>query len=87
MLWDDGMAKSPERWQKTVEENGDDVVQLCCWGKMRSVPVIVSHGKKQRNLSAKPLVGHVFHLLISAAISWRLLGMTPHIGQEKWLFH
>ena len=77
ILWDDGMVKSPERWQRAVEENGDDVVQSRCLGKMKSVPVIVSYSKKPRNLSAQPFMAHASHLLVSAAIWWPFLGMTP----------
>ena len=72
ILWDDGMVKSPERWQRAVEENDDDVVQSRCWGEMKSVPVIASRGKKQRILSAKP-----FQVLVSAATSWSFRVTTP----------
>ena len=30
-IWEDGMVKLPERLQREVEENGETVVQLCCW--------------------------------------------------------
>ena len=63
--------------QRVVKKTGEDIVQLCCGGTMKSVPVIASQGKKPRTLSARPLVGYAFHLLVSAAISWSFLGMTP----------
>ena len=43
-------------WQRVVKENGEDIVQLCCGGTMKSMPVIASWGKKARTLSARPLV-------------------------------
>ena len=66
-------------WQRVAGGNGEDIVQLCRWGTRKSVPVMViaSHGKKPRKLSARPLVGYVFHLLVSAAISCPFSGMTP----------
>ena len=78
MFWEDGIVKLPAMWQRAVEQNGDDAVWSRCWGKMKSVPVIASQDKKPKNLSAQPLVGYVFHLSVSAAISWSMLGMTPY---------
>ena len=66
----------PRMWQRVVKENGEDIVQLCCGGTMKSMPVIASWGKKARTLSARPLVGYAFHLLVSAALSWSFSGMT-----------
>ena len=31
IFWEDGMVKLPEILQREVEENGETVVQLCCW--------------------------------------------------------
>ena len=54
-----------------MEENGEDIVSLCCGGTMKSVPVIASLGKKKaRKLSAGPVGGFPFHLPVSADILW-----------------
>ena len=63
-------------WQRVVGGNGEDIVQLYCGGTMKSMPVIASLGKKARTLSARPLVGYSFHLLVSSALSWSFSGMT-----------
>ena len=69
-----------------MELNGNDVVQLKFWGKMKSVPFIAFYSKKRRNLSAKALVGYALPVSVSAAITWPFWGMTPRAGQqEKWL--
>ena len=68
------MVKLPIRWQRAAEQNSDDFVQSRCLGKMKSVPVIASQGKKQRILSAKP-----FQVLVSAATSWPFL-RWQHMG-------
>ena len=39
-----------------VEENGEDIVLLCCGGTVKRVPVIASQGRKPRNLSALSLI-------------------------------
>ena len=50
MLWDDVTVKLHERWQRAVEQNGDNVVQLLfspvVCGKMKIVCVMASDGEK-----------------------------------------
>ena len=73
----DGTVKLPIRCQMAAEQNSDDLVQSRCLGKMKSVPVIVCHCKKPRNLPAQPFMAYASHLLVSAAIWWPFSGMTP----------
>ena len=61
----DGTVKLPVRWQRAAEQNSDDFVQSRCLGKMKSVPVIVCHCKKPRNLPAQPFMAYASHLLVS----------------------
>ena len=60
MLWDDGTVKLREKWQRAVEQNGDNVVQSLfspvVWGRMKIVSVMASDGKKQTKFLVKPLV-------------------------------
>ena len=50
MLWDYGTVKLHERWQRAVEQNGDNVVQSLfspiVWWKMKIVSVMASYGEK-----------------------------------------
>ena len=47
---------------------------------MKIVSVMASDGEKQTKFLAKALVHYVFQMLVFAAISWLLLGMTAQYG-------